>query len=153
MDYEAVERARERLEAAANARTQPGDVDAALERARAQVEQLAELAAHLESSLPARVGEAVQEGIRAEALPVARQLAEVRGLAGQTIRRLERIEGDTLAERHARVDDLALLVDLITSGWKSVDERLGRIEKILQEGGGAIVYRIEDAQERRSSNG
>jgi hypothetical protein len=153
VDYEAVERARERLEAAAKARTQPGDVDAALERARAQIEQLAELAAHLESSLPARVGDAVQEGIRAEALPVARQLAEVRGLAGQTIRRLERIEGDTLAERHARVDDLALLVDLITSGWKSVDERLGRIEKILQEGGGAIVYRIEDAQERRSSNG
>jgi hypothetical protein len=153
VDYEAVERARERLEAAANARTQPGDVDAALERARAQIEQLAELAAHLESSLPARVGDAVQEGIRAEALPVARQLAEVRGLAGQTIRRLERIEGDTLAERHARVDDLALLVDLITSGWKSVDERLGRIEKILQEGGGAIVYRIEDAQERRQSNG
>jgi hypothetical protein len=153
VDYEAVERARERLEAAAKARTQPGDVDAALERARAQIEQLAELAAHLESSLPARVGDAVQEGIRAEALPVARQLAEVRGLAGQTIRRLERIEGDTLAERHARVDDLALLVDLITSGWKSVDERLGRIEKILQEGGGAIVYRIEDAQERRQSNG
>jgi hypothetical protein len=153
VDYEAVERARERLEAAAKARTQPSDIDAALERARAQIEQLAELAAHLESSLPARVGDAVQDGIRAEALPVARQLAEVRGLAGQTIRRLERIEGDTLAERHARVDDLALLVDLITSGWKSVDERLGRIEKILQEGGGAIVYRIEDAQERRQSNG
>jgi hypothetical protein len=153
VDYEAVERARERLEAAAKARTQPGDVDAALERARAQIEQLAELAANLESSLPARVGDAVQDGIRAEALPVARQLAEVRGLAGQTIRRLERIEGDTVAERHARVDDLALLVDLITSGWKSVDERLGRIEKILQEGGGAIVYRIEDAQERRQSNG
>jgi hypothetical protein len=51
------------------------------------------------------------------------------------------------------VDDLALLVDLITSGWQSVDERLGRLEKGLQDGGGAIVYRIEDAQERRSSNG
>ena len=153
MDYDAVERARERLEAAANSRTQPGEVDAALERARAQIEQLAELAAQLESSLPHRVGEAVQEGIRSEALPVARQLAEVRGLASQTIRRLERIEGDNLAERHARVDDLALLVDLVTSGWKSVDERLGRLERGLRESGGAIVYRIEDAQERRSSNG
>lgn len=153
MDYEAVERARERLEAAAKARTQPGDVDAALERARTQIEELAELAANLESSLPTRVGEAVQEGLRAEALPVARQLAEVRGLAGQTIRRLERLEGDNLAERHARVDDLALLVDLITSGWKSVDERLARLERGLKESGGAIVYRIEDAQERRSSNG
>ena len=32
------------------------------------------------------------------------------------IRRLERLEGDLLAERHARVDDLALLVDLISVG-------------------------------------
>lgn len=149
MDYAAVERARERLEAAAQSRTQPGDVEAALERARAQVEELGELAARLETSLPAAVGEAVQDGMRAEALPVARQLAEVRGLAGQTIRRLERIENDNLAERHARVDDLSLLVDLISSGWKSVDERLGRIETAVQETNGAVVYRIEDAQERR----
>ncbi len=151
MDYAAVERARERLEAAAQSRTQPGDVDAALERARAQVEELGELAARIETALPVAVGQAVQDGMRAEALPVARQLAEVRGLAGQTIRRLERIENDTLAERHARVDDLALLVDLISSGWKSVDERLSRIETAVQQANGAIVYRIEDAQERREA--
>ena len=151
MDYAAVERARERLEAAAQSRTQPGDVDAALERARTQVEELGELAARIETALPVAVGQAVQDGMRAEALPVARQLAEVRGLAGQTIRRLERIENDTLAERHARVDDLALLVDLISSGWKSVDERLGRIETAVQQANGAIVYRIEDAQERREA--
>jgi hypothetical protein len=146
MDYSAVERARERLEAAAQARTQPGDVDAALERARTQIEELAALAAQLEASLPARVGEAVQEGLRAESLPVARQLAEVRGLAAQTIRRLERIEGDNLAERHARVDDLALLVDLVASGWKGVDDRLARIERGLEASGGTNVYRMEDAQ-------
>jgi hypothetical protein len=149
VDYEAVERARERLELAAKTRTQPGDVDAALERARSQIEGLAELAARIESTLPERVGEAVQEGMRAEALPVARQLAEVRGLTGQTIRRLERIENDNLAERHARVDDLGLLVDLISSGWQSVDERLARIETAVEESKGAVVYRIEDAQERR----
>jgi hypothetical protein len=153
MDYTAVERARERLEAAAQIRTQPSDVDAALDRARAQIEEFAELAAQLEASLPARIGEAVQEGLRAEALPVARQLAEVRGLAGQTIRRLERIEGDNLAERHARVDDLALLVDLIASGWKGVDDRLERIERRLEASGGANLYRIEDVQDRRTSNG
>jgi hypothetical protein len=149
VDYEAVERARERLEAAAQARTQQADVDAALERARAQMAELAEIAARIESTLPEQVGDAVKEGMRTEALPVARQLAEVRGLAGQTIRRLERFESDTLAERHARVDDLALLVDLISSGWKGVDERLARIETAVQETPGAIVYRLEDAQERR----
>lgn len=150
MDYAAVERARERLEAAAQSRTQPGDVEAALERARAQVEELGELAARLETAIPAAVGDAVQDGMRAEALPVARQLAEVRGLAGQTIRRLERMENDNLAERHARVDDLSLLVDLISSGWTSVDERLSKIETAVQQANGAIVYRLEDAQERRA---
>jgi hypothetical protein len=150
VDYGAVERARERLEAAAKDRTEQAQIDAALERARSQIEELAELAAQLEASLPAKVGEAVQEGLRAEALPVARQLAEVRGLASQTIRRLERMEGDNLAERHARVDDLALLVDLVTSGWQSIDERLARLEKGLTDrGGGAIVYRLDEAQERQ----
>jgi hypothetical protein len=149
VNYEAVERARERLEAAAQARAQQADVDAALERARAQMAELAEVASRIESTLPERVGDAVKEGMRTEALPVARQIAEVRGLAGQTIRRLERIESDTLAERHARIDDLGLLVDLISSGWKSVDERLTRIETAVQETPGAIVYRLEDAQERR----
>ena len=150
MDEGAIERAKERLEQAAEGRTEPGAVDAALERARAQIESLAELAAQLETSLPERVEHAVREGVRAEALPVARQLAEVRGLAGQTIRRLERLEGDLLAERHARVDDLTLLVDLVTSGWKGVDQRPARLEQRLEASGGAMVYRIEE-RERRSS--
>ena len=47
----------------------------------------------------------------------------------QAIRRLERLEGDLLAERHARIDDLALLVDLVSSGWKGVSERLERVEQ------------------------
>ena len=47
----------------------------------------------------------------------------------QLIRRLERVEGDLLAERHARVDDLALLVDLVSSGWRGVEQRLARIEE------------------------
>jgi hypothetical protein len=63
---------------------------------------------------------------------------------------MERIEGDLLAERHARVDDLALLVDLISAGWKSVDERLGSLERRLPSGENAVVYRIE---ERRAESG
>ena len=63
---------------------------------------------------------------------MARQVAEVRGLLNQVLKRLERLEGDVLAERHARVDDLALLIELVTSGWKGVDERLGRLEQHLQ---------------------
>jgi len=144
MNPGAIERANERLRQAAEGRTEPAVVEATLERARHQVESLAEAAAQLEATLPDRVGEAVQTGLRQEVLPVAKHLAEVRGLSANAIRRLERLEGDLLAERHARVDDLALLIDLITSGWKGVDERLARLERVLGADEGAVVYRIED---------
>jgi hypothetical protein len=150
MDEASIARARERLEQAAQNRIEPADVDSALERARTQIEALAELAANIEVTLPGRVEDAVREGVDAVSRPMGRQLAEVRGLANQTIRRLERLEGDLLAERHARVDDLALLVDLITSGWKGVDQRLARMERKLAESGGgsggtgAVVYRMEE---------
>jgi hypothetical protein len=145
MDQDALDRARERLNDAAEGRARPSDVEAALERARAQVEAIATAAAEFESSLPERVGEAVRDGIRNEARPVSRQLAEVRGLANQTIRRLERIETELLAERASRIDDLGLLVDLIESGWRAADERLRRIEEALQQSRGATVYRIGEA--------
>lgn len=147
MDEGAIERARRRLARVSEGRTDPAAVEAALERARAGIEALAETTAKLEATLPERVDEAVQQGLREQVLPVGRHLAEVRGLTAQAIRRLERLEGDLLAERHGRIDDLALLVDLIGSGWRGVDERLGRIEKGLEAGGGAVVYRME---ERRS---
>jgi hypothetical protein len=142
VDEEALDRARERLAEAAAGKAAPADVEAALERARSQVEALAATAAELEAALPGQVGDAVREGIRVEARPVSRQLAEVRGLANQTIRRLERIETELLAERNSRVDDLGLLVDLVDSGWRAVDERLRQIEEALQAPRGATVYRI-----------
>ncbi|MDX6425742.1 MAG: hypothetical protein QOD52_1147 [Gaiellaceae bacterium] len=145
MDAEAIARAQARLEAAAEGRVEPAQVDAAFERARDQVEALAAAAAELESTLPARIGDAVQDGLRAQVLPVARHLAEVRGLMNQLLRRLERVEGDLLAERHARVDDLALLVDLVSSGWRGVNERLARIEdNLARQSNGATVHSIEE---------
>ena len=134
----------ERLATAAERRVDPAEFDAALERAREQLQSLAETTAELEASLPERIGDAVRDGVRAEAQPLARQTAETRGLLNAVVRRLERLEGSLLAERNARVDDLAVLVDLVTSGWKSVDERLARLEKGLEAGSGAVVYRMEE---------
>ena len=144
MTDDAIDRARKRLEEAAEGRPDAAAVDAVLERARAQVEELAQAAAQIEATLPAKIDDALQDGLREQVRPVGRNLAEIRGLSNQVIRRLERIEGDLLAERHARVDDLALLVDLISSGGKGVDDRLGRLERSLEASGGAIVYRIEE---------
>jgi hypothetical protein len=143
MDADAIKRAQERIDEAASGRVEPAALDATLERAREQVESLAATAAVFESTLPSRIGDAVEDGLRAQVLPVGRNLAEIRGLMNQLIRRLERVEGDLLSERHARVDDLALLVDLVTSGWRGVEQRLARIEERLsRDGDDAAVYRI-----------
>lgn len=131
MDVAALERARRRISGAADGTPQPADLAAALERSREQVEALAVTAAELEAGIPVQVGHAVRDGLRTEVLPVGRHVAEIRGLLNQAIRRLERLEGELLAERKARVDDLALLVELVTSGWRGVDARLERLERPL----------------------
>jgi hypothetical protein len=125
----AVERANRRLAEAAEGRPDPAAVDAALERARSALESLAVASAELQDGLPA----AIQDGLREHFRPSARHLAEVRGMMNQVLRRLERIEGDLAAERNARVDDLALLVELVTSGWDSVNRRLAAIEDSLDQ--------------------
>jgi hypothetical protein len=50
-------------------------------------------------------------------------------------------------------------VDLVSSGWKGVDARLGRIEAVvtrleqsMSEGRGAIVYRMEDRRPDAASS-
>jgi hypothetical protein len=139
---DAIARAQQRLEDAAAGRTDPAAVDAALQRARNAVEALAATTAQFEAGLPA----AIQDGLQQHFRPSARHLAEVRGLTNQVIRRLERIEGDLLAERHARVDDLGLLVELIASGWRSVEERLSHLEEGLKRDS-ATVYRLEGRQQ------
>jgi hypothetical protein len=142
MDSLALERAKQRIADAAAGRPPPSELEAVLERSRSQIETLAAAAAELEASIPAQVGSAVRDGLRAEVLPVARHIAEVRGLLNQTIRRLERLEGELLAESHARVDDLALLVDLVSSGWKGVDARLERLERAQEQATGSLT-RVE----------
>jgi hypothetical protein len=95
------------------------------------------------------IREALRDGLREEAAPISRRLAEVKGLSNNAIRRLERLEATLDAERGARVDDLALLVDLLTEGWRAMNARLERIEALLQrEDQGAAVYRLPSADSR-----
>jgi hypothetical protein len=121
--------------------TMSPDVTAALERARLQVEALAATADELQNVLPDAVGSAMRDGLREEAAPIARRLAEVKGLLNGTIRRMERLETDLLAERHARVDDLELLVDLIAGGWSGINARLDRIEAAVAPRGAVVELR------------
>ena len=54
------------------------------------------------------------------------QLSSVLGELAEAVRDLRR---ETDEERRERVDDLAVLIDLITTGWQGLDARLGRIER------------------------
>ncbi|HZC28742.1 MAG TPA: hypothetical protein VE269_03300 [Gaiellaceae bacterium] len=134
MHETAIERAKDRVEQRADAAA----LDAVLERTRADLARLSETAAEAAAALPAQIAGAVESGLREQVLPVGRHLAEIRGLMNQVIRRLDGLERATEADRRWRVEDLGLLVDLIAAGWESVDERLTRVEAMV-EGGGAGV--------------
>jgi hypothetical protein len=155
---EPLERAFRRANRAAE-RTDPAALEAAVERAREALATFAERAAELESAVPERIGAAVQDGMRAEVLPVGRHIAEVRGLAGQTIRRLERLQAEAEADRRDRVEDLAVLVDLVASGWSSLERRIDRLERAidrlersLEDRPVAELYRFEDRNKRRTGS-
>jgi hypothetical protein len=91
------------------------------------------------------IREAMTASLREEAAPISRRLAEVKGLSNNTIRRLERLEGLIGSERDARVDDLGLLVDLLTNGWRAMDARLSRIEQLLAAETSNVVHLRESA--------
>lgn len=153
MDREALQRAQARIAEGRAARPNRADLEDALERAESALDQLARTAAELEATVPERLGNAIEEGMKAEVLPVARQIAEMRGLTGQIVRRLESLQAEIAAERRERLEDLALLVELIGSGWRGVERRhdrseriLDRMERSLEERPGAALYRIDGLQ-------
>jgi hypothetical protein len=153
MDRDAIDRARIRLANAGDGGPDESALEALLERAQAGLEALAVTTTELEAGMPERLDTAIKQGLRDEVIPVAKHLAEVRGFSAQTIRRLERLQGDLVAERRARVEDLALLVELISTGWRGVERRLDRLERVLDRlertldaQPSAPVYRIERQQ-------
>jgi hypothetical protein len=66
--------------------------------------------------------------------------------------RPEQVSRSVEDERRDRLQDIALLTELVTSGWRSVDRRLARVEQIVAriEAGRngrreARLYRLDDA--------
>lgn len=121
------------------------------------LERFAQAAAELEASLPQGVGSVVYEALRVEVRPVAQHIEELGALFEQMVRRLEQLGGDVSVERRERVEDVALLTELITTGWRTVDRRLARLERMLarlegqQQASGdssGRVIRLEDRASR-----
>jgi hypothetical protein len=112
----------------------PLPVEATLDRTRKQLlDRFAETAAELEAKLPEGVGSIVYEALRVEVRPVATQIAQMEKLVGSLVEYIRAAEHGIQRERQERLDDVALITELITTGWRSVDRRLGRLERLLEE--------------------
>jgi hypothetical protein len=96
------------------------------------LEAFAQTAAELESTIPQGVSTVVYEALRLEVRPVAKYMGEMAALVDGLTHYFSRLDGGLQTERRERLDDVKLLVDLITTGWRSVDRRLGRIERMIE---------------------
>ena len=102
-------------------------------------------AAELEATVPEGVSSIVYEALRVEVRPVAQHVAELGALLERMLARLDEVTTSVGDERRDRLEDVALLTELVTSGWRSVDRRLARLEK--------IVARIESGRNGRRESG
>jgi hypothetical protein len=109
-------------------------MEATLDRTRRQlIETFAETAAELEARLPEGVGSVVYEALRVEVRPVTDQLAQMGSIVERLLDRVAHTDVGIELERKERLDDLALITELITTGWRTVDRRLARVERMVEE--------------------
>ncbi len=107
----------------------------------------------LESHSPGGVGSLMYEAVRVEVRPVLEQVAATGDLTDEIVRLLRERRASEHVERRERLEDLALLIDLMTTSWQNVDRRLGRIERRLEELGTQpreeLVPRVLRSEDRR----
>ena len=126
-----------------------------------QLDRLTAATSELEATLPQGVGTVVYEALRVEVGPVAKHVAELATLFDRMLQRLDKVSTEVGDERRERFEDVALLAELITSGWRSVDRRIARLEQIVTRieaakgprgGPQARVYRLDDAADRATKD-
>jgi hypothetical protein len=101
------------------------------------VSRVDQMAAELETRLPQDLGSIVYEALRVEVQPVSRHMAELDALYKLISARLEDMRLEIARERNERLEDVALLTELVSEGWRSADRRLARLE--------TMITRLEDA--------
>jgi len=108
-------------------RQQDAEADDAIGRAREQLLQaVVQVANELEN--PDSRGRSEAVGIR----PLADRMTVMDALLDRLSHDLAGIKRELGRARNERLEDLTLLVDLITTSWRAVDRRLGRIEQKLE---------------------
>jgi len=95
------------------------------------VSRVDQMAADLDARLPRDVGSILYEALRVQVQPVSRHIAELDSLYQLINWRLEDMRLQIERERHERLEDVALLSELVSAGWRSADRRLARVERML----------------------
>jgi len=112
-----------------------------LARAETHVDELRSTAAALEESLPARVERAVERALSSH--PDGRNLEELRDLLRGIARQVEQVNRDLLAERLGRVEDLELVVDLISTGMAALRQDVATLAAAVDGVGGGVESVID----------
>ena len=109
------------------------DLRTLLARSEQHVDELRRSASELAAILPTRVEAAVARALGEDEGGLGRRLDMVLDRSGQLNAAVERVERDLLAERMARVEDLEVLVDLVSGGLSALRADLRSVRRELAE--------------------
>jgi hypothetical protein len=109
------------------------DLRTLLARSEQHVDELRRSASELAAILPTRVEAAVARALGEDEGGLGRRLDTVLDRSGQLNAAVERVERDLLAERMARVEDLEVLVDLVSGGLTALRADLRSVRRELAE--------------------
>ena len=117
------------------------DLRTILARAESHVEELRTTAAGLEERLPVQVEEAIERAFDQHG--DSRRLAELGELMRSLSRQVEQVNRDLLAERLGRVEDLELIVDLVSTGFSALRDDVATLGALVDRVGGSVGEAIE----------
>jgi hypothetical protein len=136
--------ARQAAEPAAGgaAASPPADLRTILARAESHVDELRSTAASLVQELPAQVEAAIERALDEHS--TGKRLAELRMLLRSLAAQVEQVNHDLLAERLGRIEDLELLVDLVSTGFSSVRQDVANLAADV----GRVAGGVDDVHTR-----
>jgi hypothetical protein len=109
------------------------DLRTLLARSERHVDELRRSASELAAILPTRVEAAVARALGEDEGGLGRRIDHVVDQGGRLSAALERVENDLLSERMARVEDLEVLVGLVSGGLTSLRADLRAVQRELAE--------------------
>jgi hypothetical protein len=114
------------------------DLRTLLARSERHVDELRRSASELAAILPTRVEAAVARALGEDEGGLGRRIDHVVDQGGRLSAAVERVENDLLSERMARVEDLEVLVGLVSGGLTSLRADLRAVQRELAELRGVV---------------